>query len=221
MIANIELLVTYNNTFGNTSVAYIPITCANFTVDHAESYCNVSHREGFRNTRMVASVDDDITFTVDVIADLKNNKWNISNITVGLNLSSAADDFPNSIGLLNDTIEGYVNENVFSDYVDINSYYLCSSNLSFPLQMVGKVGSNFKMVLTMAKLRVQAVEFEDNLLFFGDKNLVCAQDNQPDQAFIPIVIGSIMGGLILVVLVAYIVGRFRKTKLKQETYETL
>ncbi|XP_019856721.1 PREDICTED: uncharacterized protein LOC109585178 [Amphimedon queenslandica] len=79
--------------------------------------------------------------------------------------------------------------------------------------------SKSKRVLSIKNLRVQAYGSSDG---FSDKCSHCYQDST-GKAFIPIVVGSVIGGLVLVVLVSYIVGRFRNHYKKSSStgYEKL
>lgn len=79
---------------------------------------------------------------------------------------------------------------------------------------------NYSMELSIKDLRIQAIEFY-NETEFSERYSQCYQDFDRDPMFIPIVVGSIIGGLVLVVLVAYIVGQFRSRKNTRESYEKL
>jgi hypothetical protein len=259
MTASMELMVTYNTTSKNYSVTHIPVTCDSFTLDTDESYCNrtfnKSNSDGknFKETKMVAVMGNNSQFTlgVDVMANYNpyHYQWNVSNITIGLNLSSVLDHFPNiskaitSKTISNDTlVEGYIDSSLFGT-VDYYKYYLCHVNRSYALTTIGdaKLKNDIFMVLTMKDLRVQAVQFEDKYLsVFDDSYSQCYQDFNNTPPVIPIVIGSVIGALVLVVLAIYIgsqisnkffnkgisdIGRLTtekiKEKLTKQTYEKL
>ncbi|WP_411025192.1 EGFR-like transmembrane domain-containing protein, partial [Salmonella sp. s54836] len=52
---------------------------------------------------------------------------------------------------------------------------------------------------------------------FGNE-LNCASSGMP--SYIPVIVGAILAGLVVLVLIAYVIGRFRSRK-REQTYERL
>ncbi|XP_046853138.1 lysosome-associated membrane glycoprotein 1-like isoform X2 [Xenia sp. Carnegie-2017] len=87
-------------------------------------------------------------------------------------------------------------------FVQSQTYYVCESHLG--LQMNGGVNAMFK------HLKLQPFSTDTNFTSAGKK---CAADNKShgddNSNTVPIAVGAALGGLVLIVLIAYIIGRRR------------
>ncbi|XP_011407720.1 PREDICTED: uncharacterized protein LOC105314959 [Amphimedon queenslandica] len=236
--AEINILVAYNDSTGKRQNVSLGVNCSTVHVSQSESFCNepyTNNKKNMRLTRMKAywgtgdEEEEWAPFDLMIEAiDLKDNKqWNISEIAVSINVSDISDYNASSFtGNENGIISGYYtgddkNHELFGT-VDYNKFYYCKSQLTYSLKMnttANPRASYFALSLSIKKLRVQAY---GNSKGFSDKCSDCYQDST-GKAFIPIVVGSVIGGLVLVVLVSYIVGRFRNHYKKSSStgYEKL
>lgn len=160
--------------------------------------------------------------------DLKeHNQWNISLIVVSINVSdipdyNASSFSGNETGIISGNYTGDDKNNELFGTVDYNKFYYCDGQQTYSLNMNTTANPNaslFALSLSIKNLRVQAYSNSDS---FSDKCSHCYQDST-GKVFIPIVVGSVIGGLVLVVLVSYIVGRFRNHYKKSSStgYEKL
>ena len=224
MNSTISVGVTYRTTDGKSRVTNIPLTSeCQYKVNETNSFCNEhTDKKDFNETEIHVTFENiTVDFTINAMADFKANQWNISNFTLGLDTLNFSGYFPDIFE--HQYISGYipVGSELFGT-VDYNKYYLCNINRSFDLAVDSK---NFSMTMYIADLMIQAIEFdsfnEDNETVFSNSFSHCYQDFNKDPAFIPIVVGSVIGGLVLVVLVAYIVGQFRSRRTNRGSYEKL
>ena len=240
--ASMVVSVMYNETInGSTHVqtVWLPVNCSFVHVNQTESFCNrkitKNKNEKLYKTVMVAhwgtKENSDPPFKLIIEAldlDSKDNQWNISNITVefnvqdlpGYNRTTATDNIG---GIVSGYYTGDSKNHELFGTVDLDKYYYCQKEQTFKLTMNNAVNSRasyLSVSLSIADVRVQAYAPDDNT--FNSKCSNCYQDLHDDKAFIPIVVGSVIGGLVLVVLVSYIVGRFRNYKKKSNSgYEKL
>lgn len=240
--ASMVVSVMYNETINGTphvQTVWLPVNCSLVHVNQTESFCNVNikgnKKETLNKTVMVAywgtENESSLPFKLIIEAldlDSKDNQWNISNITVefnvqnlpGYNHTTATDNID---GIVSGYYTGDSKNHELFGTVDRKKYYHCDKNQTFKLTMNNAVNSRasyLSVSLSIADVRVQAYAPDDDT--FSSKCSNCYQDLHDDKAFIPIVVGSVIGGLVLVVLVSYIVGRFRNYKKKSNSgYEKL
>jgi len=112
---------------------------------------------------------------------------------------------------------------VFTDSLlsgrESNSYnhsFLCNASQTFHTNETG-TGNTTCATLTVQDLQMQALSFSNSSGVFDDAN-DCAMDESTNK-IVPIVVGAALAGLVIVVLIAYLIGRFRNRK--QSSYEAL
>ncbi|XP_019862944.1 PREDICTED: uncharacterized protein LOC109591719 [Amphimedon queenslandica] len=236
--AEITIFVAYNNSEGKLRNASLPVNCSTVNVSDSESFCNkpyTNNNKNMRLTRMKAywgTVDEEeesapFALIVEAIDLNEHKQWNISLIAVSLNVShvpnyNASSFTGNETGIISGYYTGDDKNHELFGTVDYNKFYYCDGQQTYSLTMNKSSNlhaSHFALSLSIKKLRVQAYGSSNS---FSDKCSHCYQDST-GKAFIPIVVGSVIGGLVLVVLVSYIVGRFRNHYKKSSStgYEKL
>ena len=231
--AEITITVGYNDWKGKQQSVSLPVNCSTVSVSQNSSFCNKPYENNMRLTRMTAfwdtgdeELEDPFALMIEAIDLNKNNQWNISELAVSINVNDIPDYNASSYtGNATGIISGYYtgddkNHELFGK-IDYDKFYYCNSQQTYSLKMNTTNNSHasyFSLSLSIKNLRVQAYSDSNG---FSDKCSHCYQDST-GKAFIPIVVGSVIGGLVLVVLVSYIVGRFRNHYKKSTTgYEKL
>ena len=127
-------------------------------------------------------------------------------------------------------LTGYVDTELFGSF-DYQRSYMCNS--FYNLTHVNTNNRDYTMYIGLSNVRVQAFEFDKkDSESFGDSKCNsyitivcdnftaarCAQDIKGSK-IVPIAVGAALAGLVIIVLIAYIIGRLRSRK--QSSYEAL
>lgn len=226
----LEAYVTLEITYNQTNTSLPPLTssvqlgnCSSdvtYSIDYQLSSCG--SKDNNTNTILVVDWSNGVSLSFQAMPTT-SKQWNISMIAASVNTSSTElfPDTRNKTGVIEGYTKGKGDYNSLFGTLDYGNYYLCNSYSSFDLTMNttgNKYASLFKMKLTIGDLSIQA--YNPHGRFNTSKYSECYQDHG-GKAFIPIVVGSVIGGLVLVVLVSYIVGRFRNHYKSKSGYEKL
>uniref|UniRef100_A0A2C9KY32 Lysosome-associated membrane glycoprotein 5 n=1 Tax=Biomphalaria glabrata TaxID=6526 RepID=A0A2C9KY32_BIOGL len=127
-----------------------------------------------------------------------NNTYFVSNIILTYSTSAFKD------AAVNETLQvNYTSAK--SNYLQAEKqsyYYSCKSNTSVSL------GQN--VTLYTSNLRYQAFNEKGNITFSGDAT-ECSEDEETNSV-VPIAVGAALAGLVVIVLIAYLIGRRRSRK---------
>ena len=217
MNATITMSLEYNQTLNDhicNDTLSTPINYTRLDVTKSMSYCNSS------SIKAVFTWGDEEEFMIAFqLSTSKHNQWEVDRITLSVDISDVPDFTPCKKG----SVEGYVDGSPqLFGHVDYNKYYLCNKrHFDMTMNRNGNYNASnlYKMSMTIEDLQIQAFKFTNN--DYDNEGSHCYQDHVVDHKFVPIVIGSTIGGLVLVVLIAYIVGRLRNRKNTKAEYEPL
>ena len=220
MNATITMNLTYNQTSSNHNCndsLSTSIDCTTLNLTEHMSHCDNS------SIKTVFTWGEDQEFKITLqLSTSEHNQWEVDRITLGVDISDDTDTISNPCK--EGRVEGYVDgsANIFG-HIDYKKYYFCNTR-QFDMTMntngTYNVSAFYKMSMIIKDLHIQAFKFTDDN-DYDSKFSHCYQDNKLDHKFVPIVIGSTIGGLVLVVLIAYIVGRLRNKKNTKAEYEPL
>lgn len=142
----------------------------------------------------------------------KDKRYELRGVSVLLNTNDNTYVFPNYT-TTNGTLTGSTNEKdgIFS--VDKSKSYRCKKTREFSMDST----PDLQLKLHLSNFQAQAFEFDKNPGDF-DKAVDCTAD-QTSSKVVPIAVGAALAGLVVVVLIAYLIGRFRSRK--QNSYEAL
>ncbi|XP_019857862.1 PREDICTED: uncharacterized protein LOC100633838 isoform X2 [Amphimedon queenslandica] len=164
-----------------------------------------------------------ITYTFK--ADTKNQDWSLSNMTISIDED---EDENNQTVALEGWVDGYkyIMNNVSLDY---QRSYQCKANMSFLMNCsVTTTDGNMSnmsscsgesLYISFVNFQVQAFSFynDPNATTFGN-SYMCDADTTGSK-IVPIAVGIALAVLVCIVLIAYLIGRFKSRR--QSSYETL
>lgn len=220
MTGGIQMLVGYNLTNGNSRLEPVAVlNTTNATMVHGEcgpTLANITLK-GFNlpdNSTLY-----NITFIMK--ADESKELWNVSNVTVWMNLANSA-IFKNNTEAKphpkNNLTADNPQPNPFSSSLDYTRSYSCKTPMAYNMTLNNGAGDTYNLTLNLADFHLQAFQFQPvNTTQFGH-TLQCPADIQGSK-IVPIAVGAALAGLVIIVIVAYIVGRLRSRK--QNSYEAL
>ncbi|KAF6038800.1 LAMP5 [Bugula neritina] len=94
----------------------------------------------------------------------------------------------------------------------LGNYYSCDSSTNISL--------NKDVSLSMKSVKLQVFRNKNETGFYGEENKCSSgSPDNPVDTVIPIVVGCVLGGLVIIVVIGYIIGRRRARA--QNNYETL
>jgi len=99
-----------------------------------------------------------------------------------------------------------------------NQSFLCNAVQNFTTNDTN-TGYTTNATLTVQDLQMQAFHFTNSSTGHFDQAYECPTDEESTNKIVPIVVGAALAGLVIVVLIAYLIGRFRNRK--QSSYEAL
>jgi len=203
MDAGIRLDIEYETKFGNKSTAtifsdgteYVPddTVCKNFTKEKSETLALQFGKD--RKLYFKFSRDHNIT------GDQSEQKWQL--FEVGFDFKYDPETFPNALHQGERGLK--TNKDPLKDVASSNGKsYGCTKTDAL------KVADGF--TVTLNALRVQPFMTSDD---FGQATW-CSKDETSD--LIPIIIGAALAALVIIVLIAYLVGRARA---RTTTYDNI
>ena len=164
--------------------------------------------------------DDDYILTYIFEANYKkgSKQWYIS--AVNLSVDTSASIFVNPTN--NETIVNgnFTDKDKLIGELDFKRSYRCNSDnkITFKLEESKEVTGVSSMSATFSDFRVQAFQFKDPTEGEYGNTARCSKDIKGSK-IVPIAVGAALAGLVIIVLVAYIIGRLRSRK--QSSYEAL
>ena len=221
MNATITMSLEYNGSSTNdicNKTLSTPINCNTLNLTK-----NMSHYDS-SSLKAVFTWGEEGEFTIALqLSTKKHNQWEFDRIILSVDISNVPETIPNFTPCREGYVEGYVDVAKQFGHVDYYKYFLCNREFHFDMTMdkngTHSVSAFYKMSMTIKDLQIQAFKFTND--DYDNKRRQCHQDYGLDHKFVPIVIGSTIGGLVLVVLISYIVGRLRNRKNVKAEYEPL
>ncbi|XP_003383154.1 PREDICTED: lysosome-associated membrane glycoprotein 1-like [Amphimedon queenslandica] len=200
----ISLDYTYTDIEGSEKKGTRNIECQNGVLKTEADDCNSPIVMSFE-------VEEDVMITFQFIKS--NNEWDFSNVSI---MIINPEEFFNGTLYGPDYIAAYAEKSIITK-VGLKKSYMCSASQSFDLKSNSSNISS--MTLKLSDLRAQAFEFDKNGndLEFGSATR-CNADIKGSK-IVPIAVGAALAGLVIIVLIAYIIGRIRSRK--QSSYEAL
>lgn len=148
-----------------------------------------------------------------------SNEWNVSDVLYSFKPSTFPEDLelpPNIPENMTITLKA-TDRLMDTSYtnIDLGSYYKCSTekDLSFDSTVVDK---KINATLGVTELQVQPfIEEKSNGQFGSVRDCNASKGNK----IVPIAVGAALAGLVIVVLIAYLIGRLKSRR--QSSYEAL
>lgn len=204
-----EINVTYPQNDGNDTWVIIP--GVNFTEVDMPPDC-----DGGTASLAIPWLEN-IFLTLNFVAD-GEKFWNISSVMFEYVIAGneqyfddPADDFDG------DTLNGTI-EDQHLRKVAWNTSYSCPLNKSVDLMSV----DNQRAKIRIPFIQVQAFSFPMSGNFstgFNCEDADTGGSSDDDDKIVPIAVGCALAGLVIIVLIAYLIGRFRNRK--TDTYQVL
>jgi lysosomal-associated membrane protein 1/2 len=210
--ATVQVEFTYENTSKKSVTEEFYATNLHPEVDYDISMCDTDAIELVISFYNDSSHVHYLTFTFKAE---KDNKYQLKKITVDLDLTDEK-LFPGYNQTENATVTGTTrDDDVFES--SANRSYRCNSTRKFTLKQ-DPSDAGKKLVMKLSDFRAQAFHFKNEKTGAFDRSSRCSLD-QKTSKIVPIAVGAALAGLVVVVLIAYLIGRFRSRK--QNSYEAL
>jgi lysosomal-associated membrane protein 1/2 len=211
VIANVQLTLSYTNTSSNKSVSKDLAVTGNLnaTVDHTNSHCNENS-----STVLVLTFQADPDYNHSLTFQFNETKdgYELTSVLTYLNFDDST-LFPGYNTSFTDSVTGNTSS-IFS--VGQGKSYKCDSSKTYGMKQVPQDAVK-NLNVKISGLQAQAFDF-NNMKDQFDKSISCTKD-QKTSKIVPIAVGAALAGLVVVVLIAYLIGRFRSRK--QNSYEAL
>ncbi|XP_013771702.1 lysosome-associated membrane glycoprotein 1-like [Limulus polyphemus] len=189
MTMNATFSIKYNKT-GNkvgTGKINVPQTA---TVDQSRSTCGLNNR-----TQVIRLVFN----TSSLMMIFTKSNTNISVTEIQLNYTMDNSTFPNAIEIGKNSsvlVKGWF----FA--VDLDKHYRC--------KIAADINFNANVTMEVSNVEIEAFR-TDNSTDFKNTVWECAADDKVSD-IVPIAVGCALAGLVIIVLIAYLVGRRRSRK---------
>lgn len=197
--ATIRVKYEYNTDSGERMTKFLEVGCP----DKNDSVVECSN-----NMYMMFDLPPNSSIIFEFTKNSNDNKWSISH--VNLTILHTEETFPNST--FSDGVEGYITDLRFEN-IDSKMSYKCNANETFT---TSTNTTNVTMSISFADFQVQAFDFDNNNGFGNARR--CDNDVKGSK-IVPIAVGAALAGLVIIVLIAYIIGRLRSRR--QSSYEAL
>jgi lysosomal-associated membrane protein 1/2 len=207
---NVQLTFSYTNTSGKSVPKDLAVTSSlNATVDHTNSFCNEDS-----STRLVLTFYSDPDFNHSLTFQFNKTKdgYELTSVITYLNFTDST-EFPGYDTNSTDSVTGNTSS-IFS--ASQEKSYKCDSSRTYSMDQEPK-GAVKDLKVKISDFQAQAFNF-NNMKDQFDKSITCTRD-QKTSKIVPIAVGAALAGLVVVVLIAYLIGRFRSRK--QNSYEAL
>lgn len=138
--------------------------------------------------------------------------WKLTKVDMTFNTTNNTD-------FMNINHTGVINASVSKEVASAkaNESYRCNHEEKYTLGGVNKT-FGISVEVDLSDLRVQAFSFK-NQTAFGSERKCDADRGSGTNKIVPIAVGAALAGLVVIVLVAYLIGRFRSRK--SSSYEPL
>ena len=159
---------------------------------------------------------DDYVLMYKFKADYKKGTWHISAVYLSVDTNASIFINPtNDPTIVNGTVS---DSDKLIGTLDFKRSYRCDSDnkYTFNVEEPKNVTGVSSMSATISDFRVQAFQFKDPTKYGNTAR--CSKDIKGSK-IVPIAVGAALAGLVIIVLVAYIIGRLRSRK--QSSYEAL
>lgn len=212
--ATMALEVKYPNISGSSKKREVKFNCSDLVLDNDTVQCNRTTKKASFTYRFDG--EDAVIVMFDITGSSK--QWKISKVDVTVD-SNDNSVFPNNTSP-NGTYS-YTNtksDNIIGSVDNERSYY-CESSRSLSLSAnttANANAKNFSVSLKISDFKVQAFKFKKTDTY--GESARCSQDIKGSK-IVPIAVGAALAGLVIIVLIAYIIGRLRSRK--QSSYEAL
>lgn len=212
MVANITVKFDYANKTTGMPISYnYSLIDAHAVVDTDQSQCPTELVLRFDPTEDEGDVNY-VTFSFMQTSDGK--AW--TSEMVQYNFTVTNEEFPDS-EFIGRALSYTATNKLLDANVDLEGSYKCNANQDI---MFDSSATEYKLNLTLAivELHVQAY-FNGGKESF-DTATECAADNgSKGNKIVPIAVGAALAGLVIVVLIAYLIGRLKSRR--QSSYEAL
>ncbi|XP_064394724.1 lysosome-associated membrane glycoprotein 1-like [Halichondria panicea] len=184
---------------------------------HNDSTCDAAKLEALLKLEYTPEGRDPY-FVSFIFQGYKADKtWNVSSVLIEFKFTKS--DFPGFSG----TEPSSTNVNSTSlrplfdgGSVNLNQSFGCDVNRTFSNFVA--ITPDLHVSLFMMDLQVQAFDFTNATSGVFDSAVFCVEQNTGNK-IVPIAVGAALAGLVIVVLIAYLIGRLRNRK--KSSYEAL
>ncbi|KAL4220316.1 Lysosome-associated membrane glycoprotein 1 [Mactra antiquata] len=184
-----QFMITYNTTDNKSNTTTIDVPKINMT--------SVGKCAAKDNT-LTATFYENFTLVFDFSGD-DSNFWLK---TISLTYPLGSPYFPKSKVNTTQTVSIMFDDSTKKYKASQSGSYLCNSETKLTLNST----VNLKMT------DFQYAAFQKNITSFGDKNISECQDDAKTSSIVPIAVGAALAGLVVIVLIAYLIGRRRNRK---------
>lgn len=219
MSASLGLVVEYRNTTGMQD---------NVTLDVAEpatvsnaSFCNhTTETKGVFNAMLTlewmyngSNTTYMLSFYLKANQNTGKEQWNVTSVNATIPIQYNP-DFPCQPEVpVAHLSAGYP---YLVESLDFTRSYFCNSSRALNMTVEGNVPYNVS--LNISNFQIQAFEFSNTTTYEYGSAVRCSQDIRGSK-IVPIIVGAALAGLVIIVLIAYIIGRYRSRK--HNSYEAL
>jgi len=198
--AKIEL--TYNNSkTGKPETGYVSLT-NHSVVDEKQSNCSENE------TVLVIKINGVESDTLKLTVEKKDNKYFVREVVLDISEKSIIDRIPLAPSV--DMITASMNQTMFE--APVGKSYICKS--ANDMKMSSPSDSKFSVKLDVSDVRFDAFRKEEGHSWRDGQ--LCAQDEEFSD-IIPIAVGAALAALVVIVLIAYFIGRRRSRRLAYQS----
>lgn len=221
MSLGIAINITYNNSAGHNITKSVILTSSNAKDD--SSFCNATGT--YAKLVLVMDLGDDVmeppvmVFEFNGTNNTKDQHWEWKNVTFLLH-TSYLDNYtkiPSEMLVFrtNDQLRQEPNAKV-----ELFRSYICATEQRLIFNASNATNTSILPFVAISKLQAQVFSFENSTTGAFDKARTCLLDTAGKaNKIVPIAVGAALAGLVVVVLIAYLIGRLRSRR--QSSYEAL
>ncbi|RWS31928.1 lysosome-associated membrane glycoprotein 1-like protein [Leptotrombidium deliense] len=191
----------YNNTKGHMETGYLSLSNTS-VVSKADSHC------GENETRLVIVINGDLSNTLTFVVEKKNNKYFVRDVLFEADENSIKDLIPLAPTEKKIAAE-MVNQTLFE--APATKSYLCKTQEHY--KMTSEVKDKFEVTLDMKDVRFDAFRTSGDSYRDGQ---LCSDDTKISDT-VPIIVGAALAALVVIVLIAYFIGRRRSRRLAYQS----
>ncbi|XP_071512308.1 LAMP family protein lmp-1-like [Panulirus ornatus] len=197
----ISFTVNYTTTKNATEVVTVKVPSHGASVDGT---CNGT--DGTQSITLSWGEKEEISSATMTFTESKDN-WEVSSFVASLFMDN--NTFPNTVNLGN-TLELVMYYDLSPIEVAVNHSFTCHSSLSTTnvTGTIGKDDYSLPLASALDAIQIEAFNKIPNEPDFLD-SVHCTADNTSDV--VPIAVGCALAGLVIIVLIAYLVGRRRRS----------
>lgn len=212
MVIAVSINITYTDSAGkNQTITNLRLT--DEATQGGQSNCSVEAA----TAELYVEMDDmdPPLYLVFVFNGSSQEGWSFVEVKLFINVDLLFNDYNRTTGILEfnttDRLSGNSNSKI-----GYGSSYSCASNQTLTYNENALIWPN----VTISQLQAQAFSFQNSTSGEFDKPRMCVLDNTGSaNKIVPIAVGAALAGLVVVVLIAYLIGRLRSRR--QSSYEAL